>query len=205
MFPDQLNYYTEGYHTFGNTQVAASKFLWDTLYYWRVYAHAFMTGVFDDFGKLEIFEKYAKRSAELNRAVQKQFKELADSTPNVDHFDYTDLARKELFIESAISLLTKPSDAQFERHFEEQLKFLSQLQQSLQAELTNTKTQRTPFADFFGTLSNRAKLQNKYNRFVSRIRNGAFLYVVRDTYIDLIVRGKQRVHLSGMLRFLFPD
>ena len=49
MFPDQLSYYTGGYHTFGNTQVASTKFLWDTLYYWRVYAHAFMNGIFDDF------------------------------------------------------------------------------------------------------------------------------------------------------------
>ena len=32
MFPDQLNYYIEGYHTFGNTQISSAKFLWDTLY-----------------------------------------------------------------------------------------------------------------------------------------------------------------------------
>jgi flavin-dependent dehydrogenase len=205
MFPDQLNYYVQGYHTFGNTQIAASKFLWDTLYYWRIYAHAFMTGVFEDFEKLKLFEKYVKQSAELNLSAQKKFKQLADSTASVGHFDYTDLARKELFIESAISLLTKPQKAQFERHLEQQLKFLTELKDSLQAELSQRKSKRTPFADFFGSLSKTAQFQNKYNRFVSRIGNGAFLYSVRDVYVDLIVRGKQRVHLSGMLRFLFPD
>jgi flavin-dependent dehydrogenase len=205
MFPDQLNYYVEGYHTFGNTQIAASKFLWDTLYYWRIYAHAFMTGVFEDFEKLKLFEKYVKQSAELNRNAQKQFKQLAHSTASIGHFDYTDLARKELFIESAISLLTKPQNAQFEQHLEQQLKFLMELRDSLQAELSQSKSKRTPFADFFGSLSSTAKLQNRYNRFVSRIGNGAFLYAVRDVYVDTVVRGRQRIHLSGMLRFLFPD
>lgn len=205
MFPDQLNYYTEGYYTFGNTRVAASKFLWDTLYYWRVYAHAFMTGVFEDFEKLSVFEKHVSQFSEMNRLMQKEFKKLADSNTSENHFAYVDLARKELFIESAISLLTKPSDSDFESHLTNQYTFLSELQKSLQAELNNTQSKRTPFADFFGTLNGKAKLQNKYNRFVSRIGNGSLLYAVRDLYIDLIVRGKQRVHLSGMLRFLFPD
>jgi len=205
MFPDQLSYYTGGYHTFGNTNIASSKFLWDTLYYWRVYAHAFMAGVFADFEKLKVFEKHVKKFAALNRDMQKKFKQLADSTASQDHFQYVDLARKELFIESAISLLTEPADANFESHLKKQYYFLSELQYLFDSELEKSKTNRTPFADFFGTLSNTAKLQNKYNRFVSRIGNGAFLYAVRDTYIDLIVRGKQRVHLSGMLRFLFPD
>ncbi|MGB1318821.1 MAG: hypothetical protein ACPG5W_11460, partial [Flavobacteriales bacterium] len=122
-----------------------------------------------------------------------------------DHFDFVDLARKELFIESAISLLTKPSDSNFESHLNEQFKFLYELKNSLQAELNQTKTNRTPFADFFGTLSSKAKSQNKYNRFVSRIGNGSFLYSVRDIYVNLVVRGKERVYMSSMLRFLFPD
>lgn len=205
MFPDQLNYYTEGYHTFGNTQIAASKFLWDTLYYWRVYAHAFMIGVFEDFEKLKDLEKHVIHFSELNASMQKAFKRLADEQTSSDHFEYVDLARKELFIESAISLLTKPSDPSYESCLNEQFNFLSELQKSLQGELNKTTTNRTPFADFFGTLSRKAKSQNKYNRFVSRIGNGAFLYAVRDIYVDLIVRGKQRVHLSGLLRFLFPD
>jgi hypothetical protein len=205
MFPDQLNYYVEGYHTFGNTQIAASKFLWDTLYYWRIYAHAFMTGVYADFEKLKTFEKHVKQFAELNRGMQKRFKQLADSTTSQDLFEHIDLARKEMFIESAISLLTKPSDTNFETHLQKQFQFLSELHKSLEAELKNSKTERTPFADFFGHLSGKANLQNRYNGFVSRIGNGAFLYSVRDIYVDLIVRGKQRVHLSGMLRFLFPD
>lgn len=205
MFPDQLNYYTEGYHTFGNTQVAASKFLWDTLYYWRVYAHAFMTGVFEDFEKLKTLEKHVSELSKLNASMQKEFKCLADEQTSVDHFEYVDLARKELFIESAISLLTMPSDSNFESHLEQQHRFLLELQHSLKAELNHTNTKRTPFADFFGNLSSKAKLQNRYNRFVSRIGNGAFLYAVRDTYIHLLIRGKQRVYLSGLLRFLFPD
>jgi flavin-dependent dehydrogenase len=205
MFPDQLNYYVEGYHTFGNTQVAASKFLWDTLYYWRVYAHAFMTGIYADFDKLKVFKQHVRRFAKLNRSMQKRFKELADKTPSQNNFDYTDLARKEMFIESAISLLTKPSDTNYETHLQKQFQFLSELQKSLEAELKNSKTERTPFADFFGQLSGKAKLQNRYNRLVSRIGNGFFLYAVRDVYVNMIVRGRQHVHLSGMLRFLFPD
>jgi flavin-dependent dehydrogenase len=205
MFPDQLNYYVEGYHTFGNTQVAASKFLWDTLYYWRVYAHAFMTGVFADFDKLKVFEHRVKQFAKLNRGMQKRFKELADTTTSQNHFDYSDLARKEQFIESAISLLTKPSEVNFEKHLQKQYQFLTELQESLESQLKNSKTERTPFADFFGQLSGNAKLQNRYNRFVSRIGNGKFLYAVRDLYVGAFVRGKQRVYLSGMLRFLFPD
>lgn len=207
MFPDQLSYYTEGYHTFGNTQISSAKFLWDTLYYWRVYAHAFMTGVFNDLEKLSVFEKYVKEFSKLNQVMQKEFKQLADSVPSENCFEYTDLARKELFIESAISLLTQPSERNFDSHLERQIVFFQELQNSLKAELnpTEPKSDRTPFANFFGSLSGMAKLQNKYNRFVSRIGNGAFLYSVRDVYVNLVVRGKERVHLSPILRFLYPD
>ena len=207
MFPDQLSYYTEGYHTFGNTQISSAKFLWDTLYYWRVYAHAFMTGVFNDFEKLSVFEKHVKQFSAMNRSLQKEFKQLADSIPSENRFEYTDLARKELFIESAISLLTRPSDRNFHSHLEKQKIFFIELQHALKAELgsAESKSSRTPFADFFGSLTSTAKLQNRYNRFVSRIGNGAFLYAVRDLYVNLIVRGKERVHLSPILRFLYPD
>ena len=207
MFPDQLSYYVEGYHTFGNTQVSSSKFLWDTLYYWRVYAHAFMTGVFNDLGKLSMFEKHVKQLSEMNRNMQKEFKQLTNTMNSENHFQYTDLARKELFIESAISLLTRPSDTNFEQHLEKQKAFFVELKNALHAELdpSHPKTSRTPFSDFFGSLNARAKLQNRYNRFISRIANGAFLYAVRDVYVKMVVRKRERVHLSPILRLLYPD
>ncbi len=207
MFPDQLSYYIEGYHTFGNTQISSAKFLWDTLYYWRVYAHAFMTGVFEDFQKLSTFEKHVEKFSKQNVSMQKEFKRLADSVDSENHFEYTDLARKELFIESAISLLTQPSDNNFEAHLERQKQFFHELEMSLRSELDSLsyKPSRTPFADFFGSLNSTAKLQNKYNRFVSRIANGAFLYAVRDLYVKMVVRKKERVYLSPILRFLYPD
>jgi hypothetical protein len=166
-----------------------------------------MTGVYNDFEKLAVFEKHVKQFSELNCSMQKEFKHLADSVPSKNHFQYADLARKELFIESAISLLTHPSDHNFESHLEKQKAFFIELQNSLKTELSaaEPKSARTPFADFFGSLTSTARLQNKYNRFVSRIGNGAFLYAVRDLYVKLVVRGKERVHLSPILRFLYPD
>lgn len=206
MFPDQLSYYTLGYHTFGNTRIAGSKFLWDTLYYWRVYAHAFMTGVFADFEKLSVFEKYVRQFSELNRSMQDEFRSLAEKT-SPEAFQHVDLARKKTFIESAIHLLTKPSESNFENHLQDQLGFLQKLKTSFQQELESTLPSNsfTPFADLFGNLSNSAKLKNRYNRFIAGIGNAAFLYAVRDTYINLAVRGKQRVHFGFLLRILYPD
>ena len=206
MFPDQLSYYTWGYHTFGNTRIAASKFLWDTLYYWRVYAHAFMTGVFADFEKLSVFENHMRQFRELNRSMQDEFGSLAQKTSG-EAFQHVDLARKKAFIESAINLLTKPSESNFENHLQEQIKFLQKLKTSFQQELESALPSNsfTPFADLFGNLSNSAKLKNRYNRFIAGIGNGVFLFAVRDTYINLAVRGKQRVHFGFLLRILYPD
>lgn len=206
MFPDQLSYYTAGYHTFGNSRIASAKFLWDTLYYWRVYAHAFMTGVYADFDRLIVFERYVKQFSEMNMQIQQYFSKLANE-PSSDRFEHIDLARKKTFIQSAIHLLTQPKSQRFEKHLQEQLQFLQQLRGSLENELSESEQNGsfTPFADLAGNLSSLANLQNRYNRFVAGIANGKFLYGVRDVYVNQAVRGKQRVHFASLLRMLYPD
>ena len=206
MFPDQLSYYVGGYHTFGNTQVSSSKFLWDTLYYWRVYAHAFMCGVFEDFEKLQVFESYVKQFSQLNKSLQIDLKIWAESTESKNTFDYADLARKEVFIESAISLLTRPSEANFEKHLRQQLEFFSILKSQVEDSHAEVNTQKQgPFAQFYGNLSSSAKRKNNINGAISQIAGGDFLYGVRNIYIKLLVKGKERVHLSWMLRLLYAD
>ena len=206
MFPDQLSYYVGGYHTFGNTQVSSSKFLWDTLYYWRVYAHAFMCGVFEDFEKLQVFESYVKQFSQLNKSLQIDLKIWAESTESKNTFDYADLARKEVFIESAISLLTRPSEANFEKHLRQQLEFFSTLKSQVENSHAEVNTQKQgPFAQFYGNLSSSAKRKNNINGAISQIAGGDFLYGVRNIYIKLLVKGKERVHLSWMLRLLYAD
>ncbi|MFT6760462.1 MAG: flavin-dependent dehydrogenase [Psychroserpens sp.] len=204
MFPDQLSYYTDGYHTFGNTQVAATKFLWDTLYYWRVYAHAFMNGVFDDLDQLKKFESYVKKLSKLNQTLQLSFKNWADSTESRDAFSYADLARKEVFIQSAISLLTRPKAENLERHLKKQVDYFNDLKLEIGQHFNQTSdSNSTAFSEFHGQLSSNSKRKNKINRFISRIGNGMFLYSVRDIYVQLLVRGKQRVHLGWVLKMLY--
>ena len=206
MFPDQLSYYVGGYHTFGNTQVSSSKFLWDTLYYWRVYAHAFMCGVFEDFEKLQVFESYVKQFSQLNKSLQIDLKIWAESTESKNTFDYADLARKEVFIESAISLLTRPSEANFEKHLRQQLEFFSILKSQVEDSHAEVNTQKQgPFAQFYGNLSSSANQKNNINGSISKIAGGGFLCGVRNIYIKLLVKGKERVHLSWMLRLLYAD
>ncbi|MDB4655887.1 tryptophan 7-halogenase [Flavobacteriales bacterium] len=204
MFPDQLSYYTGGYHTFGNTQVASTKFLWDTLYYWRVYAHAFMSGIFDDFEQLKNFEIHVKQLSELNQALQISFKSWAESTKSTDSFSYADLARKGVFIESAISLLTQPKAEELDQHFQNQLEYFKRLKLEIEEHFSQSSmSTSTAFSEFHGHLSSTSKRKNKINRAISRIGNGAFLYSVRDLYINLLVRGKQRVNLSWILKLLY--
>lgn len=205
MFPDQLSYYVSGYHTFGNTQVAATKFLWDTLYYWRVYAHAFMNGVYADFNLLRQFEQHVKQFSELNRALQRDFKHWAESEESQEHFAYSDLARKGTFIESAIMLTTRPNKNNYDEHWNEQLSFLTDMRNAIVQHHSDgtTNSSFAPFAAYHGKLSTVAEWKNRMNGRIARISNGAFLYSVRNLYIRLFVRGKERVNLSWLLRVLY--
>lgn len=203
MFPDQLSYYVKGYHTFGNTQIAASKFLWDTLYYWRVYAHAFMNGVFEDFDRLKQFELFVQKTSTINKTLQASFFEWSKSIPSQNHFDYIDLARKEVFIQSAISLLTKPDETIIDKHYDTQLQFFQNLKREIENHISENQKIQTGFSGFFGRLNAMAKQKNTYNKFISSIGNGAFLYAVRDFYVNLMVRGKERVHFGWILKMLY--
>ena len=202
MFPDQLSYYTGSYHTFGNTQVASTKFLWDTLYYWRVYAHAFMNGVFDDFVQLNKLESHLKELSDMNQSLQLNFKHWAESTESRDEFSYADLARKQVFIESAISLLTKPE--QLDAHLQRQTAYLNNLKVEIEQYFNEPESNNTTaFSEFHGPLNSDSKRKNQINRFISRIGNGAFLYFFRDVYVQHLVRGKQKAYLSWFLKLLY--
>lgn len=203
MFPDQLSYYVKGYHTFGNTQIAASKFLWDTLYYWRVYAHAFMNGVFEDFERLKQFEAFVQQTTTINKTLQASFFEWSNSTPNENHFKYIDLARKEIFIQSAISLLTKPDEANINQHYESQLQFFQSLKQEIENHISGNQNTQTGFSGFFGQLNVFAKSKNRINKFISTIGNGAFLYTIRNFYVNLMVRDKEHVYFGWILKLLY--
>ncbi|MFM1874532.1 MAG: hypothetical protein RL266_269 [Bacteroidota bacterium] len=205
VFPDQLSYYVGGYHTFGNTQIASTKFLWDTLYYWRVYAHAFMNGVYSDLNHLQQFESYVKQFSELNRALQLDFKKWAETKPSQEHFAYADLARKGAFIESAIMLTTRPNKNNYHQHWEEQLSFLRDMRNAIVQHNSKGKMNNdfAPFTAFYGKLPAVSQLKNRINGQIARISNGAFLYSVRNLYIRFFVRGKERVRLAWLLRVLY--
>lgn len=205
MFPDQLSYYVEGYHTFGNSQIAATKFLWDTLYYWRVYAHAFMSGVFEDFDRLKAFEKHVKELSKLNRSLQTSFRIQAEKQSDLLAFDYTDLARKGLFIESAVELLTRQAGSDYEEYLQRQFVFFSEMKTALEAKWNRNEELAAfaPFKAFYGSLNATEKRKNSINGFISRIAEGKFLYSVRYVFIQWFVKEKPNVNLAFILRWLY--
>ncbi|MDP6909611.1 MAG: hypothetical protein QF371_08900, partial [Flavobacteriales bacterium] len=113
VYPDQISYTRESYHTFGNTQVASAKFYWDTTYYWSLFAHPFLNGHFSDIGFVEEYVETIIKFSRLNRKVQQLFKLWANKTTSKATFEFCDLARKYVFVNSAIELLTEPGRKEF--------------------------------------------------------------------------------------------
>ena len=106
LYPDQISYFRESYAVFGNTQVAAAKFYWDTTYYWSLYAHTFKNGHFQDFNFIKEYADILVKFSKLNRSVQQLFRVWAEESTSENQFAFCDLSRKHFFIKSAINLLT---------------------------------------------------------------------------------------------------
>lgn len=206
-FPDQISYYTNGYHTFGNTQVAAAKFLWDTIYYWRVYSHPFLCGFLDDFEFIRMYSEKLKKLSEINRELQLEFRNWAERSDNETHFAFCDLAQKRLFIESAIGLMTRPKKENYSQYLDEQLSFFTEMSEALKAKGVSGKEEVgfAPFHAFFGNISEKEKRKNRINRRIARIGNGALLYRFRSAYLRYFVAGKPKVRLRGMIRMLYSE
>lgn len=206
-FPDQISYYTNGYHTFGNTQIAATKFLWDTIYYWRVYSHPFLCGFLDDFEFIKMYADKMKQLSAINIELQSEFRKWAEQTESEQHFAFCDLAQKRLFIESAIGLMTRPKKENYYHYLDEQIVFFNEMSNALKAHVNEGRQQPafSPFKSFFGPISNTEKRKNRINKRIARIRNGAFLYTFRATYLRYFVANKPTVRLRGMLRLLYSE
>jgi flavin-dependent dehydrogenase len=206
-FPDQISYYTDGYHTFGNTQVAASKFLWDTIYYWRVYSQPFLCGFFEDFEFIKMYSEKLKKLSEINQKLQSEFRNWAEQTESKNHFAFCDLAQKRLFIESAIGLMTRPKKEEYNLYLDAQITFFLDMSKALKANAENGEEEIgfTPFQSFFGTISKKEKRKNRINKRIARIGNGALLYGVRSFYLNHFVVNKPKVRLRGMLKMLYSE
>lgn len=206
-FPDQLNYFVDGYHTFGNTQVAATKFLWDTIYYWRTYSHPFLCGFFSDFEFIRMYIGHLNKLSAINGEIQFLFREWAEQTESRDDFDFCDLARKRLFIESAIGLMTRPKLEHYPKYLEEQVRFFTEMADALKAKASGQPNQNgiDPFREFFGEISSSETMRNNRNRSIARIGNGALLYSFRSLYLKLFVNGKSKVNGAIMLRKLYSE
>ncbi|MCF8459131.1 MAG: tryptophan 7-halogenase [Flavobacteriales bacterium] len=206
-FPDQLSYFIDGYHTFGNTQVAAAKFLWDTIYYWRVYSHPFLCGFLEDFEFIKMYSKKVELLSILNRELQSEFRKWAERTESENHFAFCDLAQKRLFIESAVGLMTRPKKEDYHLYLDEQIAFFTEMSQALKAKAEHGTEQIgfAPFHSFFGPISEKEKRKNRINRRIALIGNGALLYRFRSVYLQYFVSGKPTVALRGMLRMLYSE
>jgi len=206
-FPDQLSYFINGYHTFGTTQVAATKFLWDTIYYWRVYSHPFLCGFLSDFEFIRMYSEKLKKLSAINRELQSEFRKWAERTETEEHFEFCDLAQKRLFIESAIGLMTRPKKVNYSQYLDEQIAFFTQMSQALKAKAEGRDEQIgfAPFRSFFGPISEKEKRKNRINRRIARIRNGALLYRFRSVYLRYFVANKPTVRLRGMLQMLYSE
>lgn len=206
-FPDQLSYFIDGYHAFGNTQVAAAKFLWDTIYYWRVYSHPFLCGFFADFEFVKMYSQKVKQLSVINRELQSEFRKWAERTESETHFVFCDLAQKRLFIESAVGLMTRPKKQDYHLYLDEQIAFFTEMSQALKARAEHGTEQIgfAPFRSFFGSISEKEKRKNRINRRIARIGNGALLYRFRSVYLKYFVAGKPTVALRGMLQMLYSE
>ena len=206
-FPDQLSYFIDGYHTFGTTQVAASKFLWDTIYYWRVYSHPFLCGFLSDFEFIRMYSEKLKQLSVINRELQSEFRKWAEQTESEAHFEFCDLAQKRLFIESAIGLMTRPKKENYSHYLDEQIAFFSEMSSALKAKARETEEEVgfAPFRGFFGPISKQEKRKNRINKRIAQIGNGALLYRFRSLYLHYFVAKKPKVRLAGMLRLIYSE
>ena len=206
-FPDQLSYFIDGYHTFGTTQVAASKFLWDTIYYWRVYSHPFLCGFLSDFEFIRMYSQKLKQLSVINRELQSEFRKWAEQTESEAHFEFCDLAQKRLFIESAIGLMTRPKKENYSHYLDEQIVFFSEMSSALKAKHLGTEERVgfAPFRGFFGPISKQEKRKNRINKRIAQIGNGALLYRFRSFYLHYFVAKKPKVRLAGILRLLYSE
>ena len=206
-FPDQLSYFIDGYHTFGNTQIAATKFLWDTIYYWRVYSHPFLCGFLDDFEFIKMYAEKVKQLSVINIEIQSEFRKWAEQTESENHFTFCDLAQKRLFIESAIGLMTRPKKENYHHYLDEQILFFTEMSLALKAKAEHGTEQIcfAPFRSFFGPITEKQKRKNRINKRIAQIGNGAFLYAFRATYLRYFVANKPAVRLRGMLRMLYSE
>ena len=206
-FPDQLSYFVEGYHTFGNTQVAATKFLWDTIYYWRVYSHPFLCGFLTDFDFIKLYSEKLEKLSTINKELQSELRKWAEQTESENHFAFCDLAQKRLFIESAIGLMTRPNIETYSQYLDEQIKFFTEMSLALKAKTEDGSEQIgfAPFRSFYSSISKKEKRKNSINKRIARIGNGAFLYGFRSTYLKYFVAKKPKVRLSGILKMLYSE
>lgn len=206
-FPDQVSYFTNGYHTFGNTQVAAVKFLWDTLYYWRVNAHPFLCGFLSDFEFISMYADKVKQLSVLNKEMQIEFRKWAERPQTKHRFSFCNLAQKRLFIESAIGLMTRPQKEQYHHYLNEQIGFFTEMRNALSAYSANSEEQTAfaPFRSFFHPFSEKEKRKNSFNKRIARMRKGAVLYTFRTAYLRYFIVGKPTVKLRTMLRLLYSE
>lgn len=206
-FPDQLSYFINGYHTFGNTPVAATKFLWDTIYYWRVYSHPFLCGFMNDADFVRMYAEKVKKLSVINRALQAEFRLWAEATEDAHHFEFCNLAQKRLFIESAIGLMTRPKKEDYGLYLDEQIAFFSQMSEAIRSfERKGTEQEGfTPFRSFHGAISEAEQRKNRINERIARIGNGALLYAFRSAYLNVFVRGRSKVHGRSLLKMLYSE
>ncbi len=128
---DLITYFRDSYHVFGNTQVASAKFLWDTTYYWSVYAHTFMNGYFSDMEFVKEYAEVVKRFSKVNKKVQQLFRVWAQNTQSEKNYEFCDLARKFFFIKSAVELLTTPEKKDYNKFLLSKLKTFDKLAHAL--------------------------------------------------------------------------
>ena len=212
IFPDQLKYYRNMYNVFGNTSVSSVKFMWDTIYYWRVYAHQFMKGTFTNLEELRLFRTQLSSLSLLNDEAQRIFSEWASKTDQDAPYSYVDLASKHVFIESAINLLTKPTgnEQEVQRFMEEMLSaikkaYLTDIESGLKSSnLALTADKFSTFAEFFGSEPPGQRRKRKWVRRIASIQNGKMLYVIRDQYVRRLVVDKPKALGFGVLKLFYP-
>ncbi|PCH98145.1 MAG: FAD-dependent oxidoreductase [Bacteroidetes bacterium] len=236
LYQDQISYFRESYAIFGNTHVSSAKFLWDTTYYWSLYAHTFKNGLFKDFEFIKEYAEILKKFSKLNRSVQQLFRVWAREVKSNNQYTFCDLSRKHFFIKSAIGLLTCQDQKRFSANllvkYDEFEKMANALfvyaqnqtdlngieeyseydqdliaSESLLKKYHKDKLQKEMsfFKEFFEPLTSTERFKIVFINYVSTIWKGSYLYFVRGTFIKFFVNKKQKVGLSGVLRFIYAD
>jgi flavin-dependent dehydrogenase len=145
LFENHLNLYEGQMHLWGNAKIMAAKIIWDFAYYWTVPAAYFFHKRLTDLASFARHRDRLNRCGDLNRAVQKLFRQWYEAKPTID-IDFVDIPGIKYMYDLNVGLQDTLDDATFDQRL---IANLAQLER-LAAELLRAAETDRPGIDRTG-------------------------------------------------------